>query len=145
MKPLNGLFIAPSLGVFIATFAMCLSPEVASHQFLWVLFTYSLIGAVFGIISAFMFGWPIALVFQRFNAAKLWHYVLGGFVCALPFWAAWFYPFNTGHWEAFKISNSIYFFGVGILSGAIYWYLVVRDQHTNKSLNLTGAKDAPPS
>jgi len=144
MKPLHGLFIAPSLGAFFVTFAMCLSPEVASHQFIGVLFIYTFIGAFFGIISALIFSWPIAMVFHYFNVTKLWHYALGGFVCALPFWVAWFYPFNSGHWEAFKISNSMYFFSVGILSGIIYWYLVVRDQHTNKSLNQIGAKDAPP-
>jgi hypothetical protein len=132
MKPLQGIFIAPALGAFIATFAMCLTPEVASHQFGSVLITYSIVGAIFGIISALLFGWPISLVFQRFKLIKLWHFILGGFVCALPFWVAWFYPFNSGHWDAKKYTNSIYFFSVGILSGATYWFLVIRTTHTNE-------------
>ena len=133
MKPFQGIFIAPALGSFVATFIMCLTPEVASHQFGGVLITYSIIGTIFGIISALLFGWPLALLFQRFKLNNLWHFILGGFFCALPFWVAWFYPFNSGHWEANKYINSIYFFSVGIFSGAIYWYLVIRNTHTNKT------------
>ena len=132
MKPLQGILIAPALGAFGGTFLICLGPEVSLHQFFGVLFVYSIVGSVFGTISAVLFGWPISLIFRKLNLFKLWHFAFGCAVCAAPFWAAWFYPFNTGHWAAFKVSNSIYFYSVGVLSGVIYWFLVVRGQHTNK-------------
>jgi hypothetical protein len=131
MKPLQGIFIAPALGAFSGAFLFCLISEISLNKFFSVLFLYSIVGALFGIISAVLFGWPISLIFRKLNLVRLWHFAVGGAVCAAPFWTAWFYPFNTGHWAAFKVSNSIYFYGVGVLAGVIYWFLVVRGQHTN--------------
>ena len=134
MKCTQGIFFAPIAAAFLGTLVMCFfSSKVSSTQFAGVLFTYSLVGSVFGILSAAIFGWPLSFVFRSFSLTSWWQFCLGGLLCALPFWIAWFYPFNTGHWEAYRVSNSLYFFGVGMLAGVIYWRFVVRRQPTNKS------------
>ena len=110
-----------------------LSSDVSATQFLEVVLTYSFAGAIFAIFSALLFGWPLSLIFNHFGFSKWWQFCLGGAVCAVPLWIAWFYPFNSGHWQAYRITNSIYFYGVGVLGGYIYWLVVAWCQPTNKS------------
>ena len=101
MKPTSGLFISSFLAAFLGTVAMAsLSSEASSSAVGSLVFVYTLVGAAFAILSAFVFGWPLSKLYKRVGFFKWWQYALGGAACALPFWVAWFYPFNTGHWEA---------------------------------------------
>ncbi len=135
MKSAEGVFVTPIAATFVATLIMCIiSHEVSSSQFIGVLFTYTFVGSLFAVISALLFGWPLSLIYRRFYFVKWWQFCIGGAICTIPFWVAWFYPFNSNHWEMYRIGNSIYFYGVGILGGYFYWHFVVRVKPTNKSI-----------
>jgi hypothetical protein len=125
---------------------MCIfSPDVSAAQIIGVLFVYSLVASIFSTAFALLLGWPLSLLYRRLGLARWWQFCLGGVICAVPFWFAWFYPFNTGHWEAYGVHNSLYFYGVGFLGGYFYWRFVVRPQPTNKSNNFapSGAGASP--
>lgn len=127
MTSTQGIITGSVGAAFIATLGMVvLSSEVSSGQFAGVIFAYSLVGSVLAVFSAFLFGWPLSLLFQRLGFIRWWQYCVGGAICAFPFWFAWFYPFNNGHWEAYRVSNSAYFYSVGVIAGFIYWWCVVR-------------------
>lgn len=134
MKPTKGIFTASGLAALVGTVLMgILSPDVTSAQFTGFVLTYTFVGSFFAVICALLFGWPLSIIYTRLGMLNWWQYCVGGILCALPFWVIWFYPFNTGHWQAYRISNSIYFFGVGMLGGYFYWWLVVKAQLTNKA------------
>jgi hypothetical protein len=135
MKSVEGVFVTPILATFVATLIMCIiSHEVSSTQFIGVLFTYTFVGSIFAVISALLFGWPLSLIYRRFRFVKWWQFSIGGAICAFPFWVAWFYPFNSTHWEMHRVGSSAYFYGVGIISGYFYWHFVVRAKPTNISV-----------
>jgi len=137
VTPRRAIFLAPFLGVFISTFLMCIvSKEVSSNKFFSVLMVYSLVGYIFSIVSAVIFGLPLSAIFRRLNLTLWWQYVIGGIFCAVPFWFLWFFPFNTEHWKQYRFVNSIYFYSVGAISGAIYWLLVCYGLFPNKSLKV---------
>ena len=127
MTSVRGIITGSVAATFIATLGMGIfSSEVSIGQFASVVLVYSLIGSVVAIVSAFLIGWPLSLLFRRLGLMGWWQYCIGGAVCAFPFWFAWFYPFNTGHWYAYRASNSTYFYSVGAIAGFIYWWYVVR-------------------
>lgn len=135
MKPVEGVFVTPILATFVGTLIMCIiSHEVSSTQFIGVLFTYTFVGSIFAVISALLFGWPLSLIYRRFRFVKWWQFSIGGAIGAFPFWVAWFYPFNSTHWEMHRVGSSVYFYGVGIVSGYFYWRFVVRAKPTNISV-----------
>ena len=136
MKSVQGIFLAPILASIICTLTMCIiSPHVGLSQIISAFIIYSAVGSIFGVVSAVMFGWPLYLLFNKFKICRWWQFGLGGVICTIPIWVAWFYPFNTGHWQTYVFSNSIYFFSVGGLAGLLFWYFVVQCQPTNKALN----------
>ena len=134
MRAMKGIVAASFLAALVGTISMgILSPEVSATQFVGVVFIYTLVGSLFAICCALLFDWPLSLIYSRLGLASWWQFCIGGAICALPFWIGWFYPFDTGHWEAYRVSNSLYFLSVGVLGGYFYWWLVVRPQPTNKS------------
>jgi hypothetical protein len=144
MKPIIGLFVAPILGAFLGTVSMVVVSGVEPNQILSVLFVYTLVGSVIGVVIAIFLGWPLFQAYKFFGMYKIWQYAIGGVLCALPFWALWFYPFNTGHWAVYRYVNTFYFFSVGIFSAIAFWFFVVRKMHTNKQLNSDSGAIAPP-
>lgn len=144
MSPTKGIFLAPVIGSFVATLVFCFTPGVQSHQVMGVLFTYSLVGAVFGWFSALIFGWPLTTFFNKYNLNKMWQYAVGGTLCALPFTFLWLSSSNNDYRETYGIGITFYFLNVGLVSGITYWALVIGKLHTNKSLNQIGANNAPP-
>ena len=138
MKPFKGFLLAPIVGAFFGTLLMSiLSNEVSLSQMPSVLFVYTFVGSIFALFSAGTFGVALYFIFQKLRLTNLLAYFLGGLLCAAPFWIAWFYPFEGGHWESYKYTNSLYFFGVGAIGGLTFWYLVVRPMHSNKALQPT--------
>ncbi|WP_141398469.1 MULTISPECIES: hypothetical protein [Microbulbifer] len=141
MRSAQGIIIGSVGAAVIATLGMAVvSPEVPFNQIPAVVFVYSLVGSIFAVVSAFLFGWPLSLLYKRLGFASWWQYCFGGAFCAFPFWVAWFYPFNGEHWEVYRVSNSVYFYSVGIIAGYIYWWCVVRP--INKSKHMDGASAA---
>jgi hypothetical protein len=144
MTSVQGIITGSVAAVFISTVGMGLfSSEVSEGQFVSVVLIYSLVGSVFAVFSAFIFGSPLSLLFRRFGLVRWWQYCMGGAVCAFPFWFAWFYPFNTGHWVAFRVSNSAYFYSVGVIAGFIYWWCVVRPINKSKQQGRPTSWSAP--
>lgn len=55
MKSAAGVFVTPILATFVATLTMCIVlHEVSSTQFIGVLFTYTIVGPIFAVISALL-------------------------------------------------------------------------------------------
>ena len=136
MKPILGILVSAITATFVCTLiAFVLLPEKSTSQFVAALLTYSFVGSLFAIFSALIFGWPLSLIFRRFGFIQWWQFCIGGVICAFPLWAAWFYPFDGGHWEAYRITNSLYFYGIGSLGGFLYWWFVVRHVQNDKLLN----------
>ena len=135
MKSAEGVFVTPILATFVATLIMCImSQDVSSAKFISVVFTSTFFGSLFAVISGLLFGWPLSLIYRRFCLVRWWQFCVGGAICAFPFWVAWFYPFSSTHWEMYRVTNSMYFYGVGILAGYFYWRFVVRVKRTNKPI-----------
>jgi len=144
MTAAQGIITASITAAFTVTVAMVvLSSDVSEAQIAGVVFVYSLVGSVFAIISAFLFGWPLSVLYRRLDFTLWWQYSIGGAICAFPFWFIWFYPFDTGHWEAYRLSNSAYFYSVGIFAGYIYWWCVVRPINKSKQEGRPTSWSAP--
>jgi len=125
----KGMIIGPVCGAIAGTVIMLFfdpSNELSIAVAIDVVIIYSLVGSVIGWLVAGIIGNPMYLIYRRMGWNKLWHYLLGGIVCAVPFWAFWFYPFNSGHWEAYKYINTIYFFSVGAVAAVVFWWLSIR-------------------
>ena len=136
------LLIASSLGGVVAStsfgcgmFLLVYTPaprETVSCAlpFMW------LFGFHAAVFLALIFGFPAALLFRRLGYAKWWQFALGGIFIALPFWTAYFWPFNHGIWFAIWHYNSVQFFGAGGIGGVLFWWLSVRAaERSNKPLH----------
>jgi hypothetical protein len=144
MTSAQGIYISSVTAAFLVTLVMAVvSSEVSTNQFAGVVFIYTLVSSVFATICGFMFGWPLSFLFKRLGFTRWWQYLFGGTACAAPFWFMWFYPFDTGHWEAYRVSNSAYFYSVGAVSGLVYWWLVVRPINKSKQQGRPTSWSAP--
>lgn len=132
------------MGAFLGTILMVFASDIEANQILSVLFVYTLVGSVIGMIIATFLGWPLFQAYKFFGMYRAWQFAIGGALCALPFWALWFYPFNSNHWATYRYVNSFYFFSVGIFSAIAFWYFVIRKMYTNNQLNTDSGTDAPP-
>lgn len=122
------MIIGAVCGAFIGTMLMlALDPieKLTATVIINTLFLYTFVGSVFAWIVAGVIGIPLYLLYRRMGWVKLWQYLLGGMFCAIPFWALWFYPFDTVHWEVYKYSNTIYFFSVGGIAAGVFWWLSI--------------------
>ena len=139
-KTTEGFFLAPIAGAFAGTTIMLFIDPGGSYtgSILGIVFFFTFVGSIFGWILGILIGYPLFRLFEKLGWRKLWQYSLGGIACAFPFWFAWFYPFNSGHWNAYKYSNSTVFFAAGIVSAIVFWVIrILPDQHSNKELQRT--------
>lgn len=125
MSPRRALIVAPLVAVLAVNFIVALFQIGTINIFTFIL-SYTLVGGVLGIISAFIFAPIIQRLFSHWNLRQLWQYAFGGVTCTLPFWVLWFYPFNGGHWESFQVSNTLYFLSIGALAGGVFWWITIK-------------------
>jgi hypothetical protein len=83
------------------------------------------IGLALSYPTALLFGMPLLIILRRRNWLAWWQFGLCGAVCVLPlelfYWSVGVPP----HLEAFGFFNAVLLEGWGILTGLIFWLLVI--------------------
>lgn len=66
MRPAIGMLISTPIGVFLGTLVMAIFDlDLGAKQIIEVLLTYTIVGTIFGWISAFAIGAPIYLLYIK--------------------------------------------------------------------------------
>jgi hypothetical protein len=79
------------------------------------------VGSFFAIIAALIGGLPLWFLFGRLGLKRHWQYVLGGTLCALPFWYELAQPFDSARWHAAGGYDSLTYLGSGAFGGLFFW------------------------
>ncbi len=103
-------------------------------------YAMAMVAPVISGTSLLFWGLPIYLVLTKFKKTKVWWYMLAGFIPA-PVFVFMFKPLGDDPLRDL-ISQSVYFGVIGAAGAIIFWFYVVKMLH-NKSLNQSGANNAP--
>jgi hypothetical protein len=117
------LGFAAVVGVTAATFTTC-GVGLAQGTGGWcALPLFWLIGFPLAIVSALIFGLPLALVFRKLRLTQWWQFGTGGFVCAIPVWIELSQPFTSVRWPQSGLYDSLNYLGSGLASGLSFWWI----------------------
>lgn len=112
---------AAVIGVTGATFATC-GLGLANGTDTWcALPLFWLPGFPLAIITALVFGLPLALLLWKLHLTRWWQFGIAGFVCALPVWIELAQPFVSSRWAQSGLYDSLNYLGSGVAGGLAYW------------------------
>jgi hypothetical protein len=120
---LGGVLASTSIGCSVFLFVYQPAPRESASCALPLLWLF---GFPVASVLSLVLGFPAALIFRKLGYTSWWQFGLVGTLIAVPFWAAYFWPFNHGHWYATWFYNSFQFFGAGALGGLLFWWFAIR-------------------
>jgi hypothetical protein len=122
------LCVAAVLGVVAATFCTCGIGLVSGTSTWCGLPLFWFIGFPMAIVSALVFGAPVAFIYRRFGLVQWWQFVLGATIAAIPFWFELAEPFDSPRWKQSGFFDSLNYLGSGAFAGLFYWWFVTKFQ-----------------
>ena len=117
------LGFAAVIGVTVATFTTC-GVGLAHGTGIWcALPLVWFIGFPLAVITALIFGLPLAFVFWKLRLTRWWQFGISGFICAIPLWIKLAEPFTSVRWAQSGLYDSLNYHGSGLAGGLAYWWI----------------------